>query len=536
MARPRPITFENVPVPAAADPARMDVALFVGFCPGLPAGEPVVVESAAGLTELIGRGQRPDSVPAVTGAALSEPIEDPALVVTVDGREHRVTLPESLGSAHEAFTAEIVTLGTGRHLRLTRSDRETAGRITVQANRWLGFPVAATAASAAIGATLPRAVASFFRSGGRRAWIMPMGGPGPYLGTRAERLARLSRLLGGEAGSHADPATLPLPPLPGRRELPERWHGPAAALGIEEAFLLGLPDLPELVSPLPEAPQAVLSPAGDVPELFVPCAVPPSARATASAGDLPPPRLDEAGAALWARVVRHLLSWLRAEAPDRMLLLSLPPGAEGALGHLPAEALELCQVAQPWLATPDGTDLAGGLVPPDGVLAGLLAGHTLTAGCFLSAASTPVPEAARLGDAADDPDQRTARFATGPAGITLAADHTPSLDPTGRHAAVRRLTALLLRTAAIVGADAVFEPSGERLWRDVEIRLELLLERLYAAGALRGRNAGEAFFARCGRTTMTPAEIAQGRVVAEVGFAPALPVERLQVRLALGAG
>ena len=69
-----------------------------------------------------------------------------------------------------------------------------------------------------------------------------------------------------------------------------------------------------------------------------------------------------------------------------------------------------------------------------------------------------------------------------------------------------------------------------------EIRLQLLLDGMFAAGGLRGRDARAAFFARCDRSTMTESDIAQGRVIAEVGFAPALTVERLRVRLALGAG
>jgi phage tail sheath protein FI len=173
-------------------------------------------------------------------------------------------------------------------------------------------------------------------------------------------------------------------------------------------------------------------------------------------------------------------------------------------------------------------------MPPDAVLAGLLAGHTLTRGSFLSAAGAAVA-ATRLAEALPDPEGRTARFEAGAAGTVLAADHTPSPDPVARHAAVRRLTALLLRSAARLGADAVFEPSNERLWRDIEIRLGLLLERILAAGGLRGE-ARDAFFARCGRSTMTPADIDNGRLIAEVGFAPALPVERVRVRMALDGG
>ena len=82
----------------------------------------------------------------------------------------------------------------------------------------------------------------------------------------------------------------------------------------------------------------------------------------------------------------------------------------------------------------------------------------------------------------------------------------------------------------------MFEPSGQRLWRDIEIRLGLLLERVFAAGGLRGRDARDAFFVRCNRSTMSQADIENGRVIAEVGFAPALPVERIRVRLALDGG
>jgi hypothetical protein len=257
--------------------------------------------------------------------------------------------------------------------------------------------------------------------------------------------------------------------------------------------------------------------------------------------------VDRPGLLLWRRVVRHLLLWLAAEAPDRMLLLSVPPllpeplprsgerAVASLLKGLPEDALGLCQLVQPWLTTADGADLPGGVIPPEAVLAGVLGGHALTSGSFLSAAGTPVA-ATGLAPALSDPDDRTARFETAADGTLLAADRTPSPDPVARHAAVRRLTALLLRSAARLGAAAVFEPSGQRLWRDIEIRLGLLLERVFAAGGLRGRDARDAFFVRCNRSTMSQADIENGRVIAEVGFAPALPVERIRVRLALDGG
>jgi len=543
--------------------------MFVGLVDGLEPGRPVVVQSSDDLAALGASSTRLDRIAAVTGAALPDPLVlEPAarsLTVIVDGVERRVELPANAVSLDDltsllnadssaAFVASVIAQGPSRHLHVARRESRRPGRLTVRASPALGFPVAAGAVSEPIGATLPRAVDAFFRAGGRRAWIVPVGAPGPYLAPRAARLGALLRLLAPEPLpepparlDEAAAASLWLPPLARRRDLPDRWHGPAAALGIEEAFHLCLPDLVELTSPLPDAPAGALPPDLGPPETFAPCVVPSPAGFASHAPGLPPPAVDRPGLLLWRRVVRHLLLWLAAEAPDRMLLLSVPPllpeplprSGESAVASLleglPEEALGLCQLVQPWLVTADGADLPGALIPPEAVLAGVLGGHALTSGSFLSAAGTPVA-ATGLAPALSDPDDRTARFETAADGTLLAADRTPSPDPVARHAAVRRLTALLLRSAARLGAAAVFEPSGQRLWRDIEIRLGLLLDRVFAAGGLRGRDARDAFFVRCNRSTMSQADIENGRVIAEVGFAPALPVERIRVRLALDGG
>ena len=125
-------------------------------------------------------------------------------------------------------------------------------------------------------------------------------------------------------------------------------------------------------------------------------------------------------------------------------------------------------------------------------------------------------------------------FARAPRGIELAADLTTSAVPSWRLAAVSRLMALLMRAARRLGHSALFEPSGEMLWRDLEMQIGVLMSAVHAAGGLSGRTAPEGFSVRCDRSTMTQADIDEGRLIAAVSFSPALPIERIAVTLPLG--
>jgi hypothetical protein len=575
MAEPR-ILFEPPRAPAGATPLRMDVALFAGFAAtreGTPVGRPFPVESIPELharlvptridarAELVGRALPRD-------LALAPP--DDRLTVSVDGAAHEVALagaadPAAIVTAlNEAadggFEARLLDRHGRRFLALTRRDGTTPGTLAVLPNPTLGFPVASAAASRSVGTVLVRSIEAFFRAGGRRAWVLPMGAPLPWLAGREERLAALWRLLAGHGAAalpappDPDQAETPvlLPPLAGRRE-PEVWQGLSLLLGLEEPWALSIPDLAELLSPEPPAPLPP-DPAQGPAEVFVRCVTPPLPGFDRSARALPPPALDARGVALWARIARHLATWLALEAPDRMLLLGLPPATAEAQSAFRGAVLDalltdlaeaddtipppaaLVQPVQPWVETAVAADLPGGLLPPEGPLAGLLGAHALTRGCFLSAGGTAPAGVVGLAPAVPDPECRASRFEATPGGIRLLADRTASPKAQHRHACVRRLTAMLLRAAQKLGEAAVFEPAGERLRRDLERGLEGLLERVRDAGGLRGRDARDAFFVRCDATTTTPADAAQGRVVAEIGFVPSVPVEALRVALVLGEG
>jgi uncharacterized protein len=77
----------------------------------------------------------------------------------------------------------------------------------------------------------------------------------------------------------------------------------------------------------------------------------------------------------------------------------------------------------------------------------------------------------------------------------------------------------------------VFEPNDEQLWLRVRQTIGNFLETVWRSGALMGTKADEAFFVRCDRTTMTPADLDNGRLICLVGIAPVKPAEFVIIRI-----
>jgi phage tail sheath protein FI len=59
----------------------------------------------------------------------------------------------------------------------------------------------------------------------------------------------------------------------------------------------------------------------------------------------------------------------------------------------------------------------------------------------------------------------------------------------------------------------------------------LFLNGLFRQGGLAGNTPAEAFFVQCDDQTNPPAAIAQGQMLARVGFAPAYPAEFVVVNI-----
>ena len=119
-------------------------------------------------------------------------------------------------------------------------------------------------------------------------------------------------------------------------------------------------------------------------------------------------------------------------------------------------------------------------------------------------------------------------------GAWLSAGRTLSRDVRYRQLSVRRLVMMLKRTLFREMQWTVFEPNGPALWREVRLMLTNYLRRLYSEGAFRGKSEEEAFFVRCDGSLNSRREIDAGRMLCEVGIAPAEPLEFIVVRITRG--
>ena len=98
--------------------------------------------------------------------------------------------------------------------------------------------------------------------------------------------------------------------------------------------------------------------------------------------------------------------------------------------------------------------------------------------------------------------------------------------PDWRYVPVRRL-ALFVQASVETGLQwAVFEPNGPPLWATVRLSVATFLDGLWRQGAFMGSTPREAYGVECGGgTTMTAQDVAEGRLVLSLRFAPLRPAE-----------
>ncbi|MGG6297033.1 phage tail sheath C-terminal domain-containing protein [Leptolyngbya sp. AN02str] len=407
---------------------------------------------------------------------------------------------------------------------------------------------------------LGSAVRSFFHQGGRKAYVISLGDPLPFVTSHsaeqqqwAQQQTQLRRLLpgfpNGVAGSSLQPDT---------------WQSVGHLWGLPDVAFVCLPDLPDLVA-VPASPPALR--VDGPPETFVTCSEPRLSKDDGAIATLLPPQTNAAGYTTWATALAYLAdlitqNWLEVQL---VAAVPLPPSGSQIDSYLPLVQSKLLEIHQtrlgrtaatfvqlvyPWVKTPFSAQLPGQLESPDGVFVGLLARSALQQGAFCSLTRAPVVwvnetwpllDRSQLQASSKQPIipslvEQVSLLGPTPAGLRVLSDVTCDRQLHLRPASMNRLISLIVRAVRQAGQDYVFEPSGPALWGQVRERLNTLMRELWIAGALRGTSAEEAFQVRCDRSTMTPLDLDQGRVIATLQFAPAAPIEQITVSLNLVAG
>ncbi len=230
-------------------------------------------------------------------------------------------------------------------------------------------------------------------------------------------------------------------------------------------------------------------------------------------------------------------------AGDRFAILDAPPGAEvnEVIEHRKALNALNGALYHPWIQlAPNAT------VPPCGHVAGVYAWTDRRTGVFKAPANEELSGvldlASRLTDAQhgelNGSGVNCLRALPG-RGIRILGARTladPGRQPAWIYVNVRRLFLTVGRWIERAMAGVVFEPNDWRLWMRIERELGACFSDLFRQGALKGASEEQAYYITCNAETNPPETREAGRVVTEIGLAPAIPNEFVVVRLVHGAG
>lgn len=185
----------------------------------------------------------------------------------------------------------------------------------------------------------------------------------------------------------------------------------------------------------------------------------------------------------------------------------------------------------PWLQVFDRSANKTDFVPPSGAVAGVYARTDNTRGVHKAPANETV-------------------FATGlsvnytkseqdflnPAGVNLIralpgqgiriwGARTASSNANFKYVNVRRLFIYVEESIKANTNWVVFEPNDESLWDRVGVTIRGFLDTMWRNGMLAGSQPSEAYFVEIGPSTMSRDDIANGRLICNIGIAPSKPAE-----------
>lgn len=324
----------------------------------------------------------------------------------------------------------------------------------------------------------------------------------------------------------------------------EPGDGVMALSAVADVSLVVLPDL---YSPAPLAPtESVASPpvmAGPTFERCVEVAV-GTEEAPLAPADLDGLRLDPAIDLERIIGLQQAVVEFAEERRSFVALLDVPPRLtfRQVLMWRGQFSSAFAAAYHPWLLVARPEDRRDALirVPPSAAAAGIIAERELARGVphgpanVLAAAVVDVAEAvSEVRHDALHPEGINV-YRREREGVRLTAARTLSREPAWRQLSVRRLVTMICRALERQMQWTVFEPNDRALRAELRLLLGNYLRQLFRSGAFRGAREEEGFFVRCDETNNPPASVDAGRLVAEIGIAPAEPLEFILLRLVRG--
>jgi hypothetical protein len=338
------------------------------------------------------------------------------------------------------------------------------------------------------------------------------------------------------AGDFFDPDWVPGDGFPG--------DGVHALVDIDELAMLVVPDL---YSPGPLAPiEAIVDAGGFAGAGFAECVTPPKpAEQAAPPDDLTGLRLDPATDLDAITALQRRLIDLADQLRSPIVLLDVPPGLSQRrmLAWRGNFDSAFAAAYHPWLKMVPDDDPRRQLIAvnPSAAAAGIVAQRERQFGVAFGPANVVAAGVVAVADPVtsarhDELHQSSINvFVAERGGVRLSAARTLSLDRDWRQLNVRRLVTMVARVLQRQMQWAVFEPNDQRLRALLARMLEAYLRQLYRANAFTGATEAQAFFVRCDDGLNPPALADSGQLLAQIGIAPAEPMEFIVLNLSRSA-
>lgn len=177
-------------------------------------------------------------------------------------------------------------------------------------------------------------------------------------------------------------------------------------------------------------------------------------------------------------------------------------------------------------------------LPPSGFICGVFARNDVERGVHKAPANEVVRTALRFESDINFGEQEVLnplgvnclRYFPG-RGYRVWGARLASSDPEWKYVSDRRYFNYLEASIDRSTQWAVFEPNGPRLWAVVRETIGNFLYNEWREGRLLGANTDEAYFVRCDRSTMTQADLDNGRMICLIGVAIIRPAEFVIFRI-----